>query len=191
MSDYLGNFISFFGNNIPIPPTNLVPILTKQNWPTQSQIWSGSIDGTPGDWGSVWYKENIVEVPCPWTLSVESTAVHYIQINKKCADSLGRVLNYIWFKVGKTQEAIEKLHYHLYDGSFNYRIIRGGSAPSMHSYGRAIDFDAAENAQHSQKHLFQDDSLIVTAFKGEGWIWGGDWSPGSIDGMHFQAAKVH
>ena len=23
------------------------------------------------------------------------------------------------------------------------------------------------------------------------WIWGGDWSPGSIDAMHVQAARVH
>jgi hypothetical protein len=31
----------------------------------------------------------------------------------------------------------------------------------------------------------------VIKFKEEGWIWGGDWLPGSVDAMHVQAARVH
>jgi D-alanyl-D-alanine carboxypeptidase len=97
----------------------------------------------------------------------------------------------MWDAVGRDQGAIETLHYNRYDGSFNYRPMRDGHALSMHSYGVALDWDADENPQHSTRHLFQSDSLIVTKFKEENWIWGGDWSGTSIDAMHFQAARVH
>ena len=72
-----------------------------------------------------------------------------------------------------------------------YLPMRGGIALSMHSYGVAIDWDAEENPQHSAKHLFREDSLIVVKFKEENWVWGGDWGGSSIDAMHVQAARVH
>ena len=40
------------------------------------------------------------------------------------------------------------------------------------------------------KHLFTDATLLVVKFKEQGWQWGGDWSAGSIDAMHVQAARV-
>ena len=77
-------------------------------------------------------------------------------------------------------------------GSYNLRLIRGSAfAMSMHAFAAAIDWDAADNAQHDRKHLFQDDGPLVVKFKEEGWVWGGDWSGGSIDAMHVQAARVH
>jgi len=68
--------------------------------------------------------------------------------------------------------------------------MRGGTALSMHSYGCAFDWDAAENPFHVSKGLYTDDSLIVKAFKSEGAEWGGDWHEGSKDFMHFQFARV-
>jgi len=161
--------------------------LQPNNWPTQKVVWSTfHNNGT-----AAWVKENLVDVPCPWVLHMDKIVLHSIQIHKSCAESLTRILQYIWEQAGSTQEAIEKLHYDRYSGSYNYRSIRGGNgAMSMHSYGLAIDFDAEENEQHSPKHLFQADSLIVKAFKAESAIWGGDWSPSSIDAMHFQFCKV-
>ena len=61
----------------------------------------------------------------------------------------------------------------------------------MHAFAAAIDWDAADNEQHALRHLFQNDSLLVVKFREEGWIWGGDWSPGSVDAMHVQAARIH
>ena len=102
------------------------------------------------------------------------------------------MLNNIWEATGRSFDTIKKLRYDVYDGSYNLRNIRGSSAAlSMHAFAAAIDWDAADNQQHSQRHLFQDDSLLIVKFKEEGWIWGGDWSPASIDAMHIQAARVH
>jgi len=160
-------------------PTNI--------WPLQKD--ARTFYGNPAD--SNWIHNNTVYVTCPWTLHMGSTTLNHILINKKCADSLTRVLNNVWDAVGKSQDAIAKLHYDQYDGSYNFRPIRGGSMLSMHSFAAAIDWDAGENAQHSMHHLFQDDSLLIVKFKEESWIWGGDWSPGSIDAMHVQAARIH
>jgi hypothetical protein len=158
-------------------------------WPLQSQ--ARQYYGNPSVNLSRWEKEFLVDVPCPWTLYMDKEELHSIRINKNCAASLSRVLNNVWEAVDKDQGAIETLHYHLYSGSFNYRPMRGGSALSMHSYGCAIDWDDAENEQHSQKHLFKDTSLLIVKFKEEGWEWGGDWHGASIDPMHVQAARVH
>lgn len=165
-------------------------------WPLQRDCdaFYGNPGGSPAQWAA-WESANLVDVVCPWQISFIDgkiiQPVKAIRIHKKCADSLKAVLENIWEAVGKDQSAIETLHYHHYSGSYNQRVMRGGSARSMHGYGAAIDWDAEENQQHSMKHLFQSDSLLVAKFKADGWTWGGDWSPGSIDAMHVQAARVH
>jgi hypothetical protein len=137
-----------------------------------------------------WLHDNTTDVVCPWPIFMGKDPVAHILIHKKCADSLTRVLGNIWDAVGKDVEKIKALRYDQYDGSYNFRPMRGGHSMSMHAFACAIDWDAADNEQHSQKHLFTDSSLLVVKFKEEGWQWGGDWSAGSIDAMHVQAARV-
>ena len=156
-------------------------------WPLQSQCIS--FYGDPRR--ASWLQANTVDVPCPWPLKMGNLEIPHILIHKKCAESLARVLNSVWDAVGKSPGTIQKLRYDQYDGSYNLRLIRGSAvALSMHAFAAAIDWDAADNAQHAQKHLFHDDSLLIVKFKEDGWIWGGDWSPGSVDAM-VQAARVH
>jgi D-alanyl-D-alanine carboxypeptidase len=157
-------------------------------WPLQKDCMT--FYGDPRAAG--WLQANTTDVACPWPLHMGSVPIAHIVIHKKCAESLTRVLNNIWDAAGKSLAVIQKLRYDVYDGSYNLRNIRGSaSSLSMHAFAAAIDWDAADNEQHATKHLFQDDSLIVVKFKEEGWVWGGDWSPGSIDAMHVQAARVH
>jgi len=158
-----------------------LPVLTKQIWPLQRDAPKFYPDPA----------HNLVAVETPWEMHYGGKPVNHIMVHRKCADSLKRVLAYIWASCDKDQEKIAALHYDRYSGSYNPRPIRGGSYPSMHSFGAAIDFDDEENQQHSQHHLFTDDSLIVKAFKAESWVWGGDWGGNSIDSMHFQSARVH
>jgi hypothetical protein len=138
-----------------------------------------------------WLHENTTDVSCPWPLLLEGKPVGHILIHKKCAESLVRVLGAVWDATGRDVAKIKELRYDQYDGSYNFRPMRGGHSLSMHAYAAAIDWDAADNAQHTQKHLFQSDSLLIVKFKEEGWSWGGDWSAGSVDAMHVQAARVH
>jgi hypothetical protein len=157
------------------------------NWPLQSQALA--FYGDPRKKG--WLQANTVDAPCPWPLHMDGIVVPHILIHRKCAVSLIRVLAAIWQDVGRDYDKIQQLRYDRFSGSYNLRKMRGGSALSMHSFACAIDWDSEDNQQHSQHHLFTDASPLVVEFKKEGWVWGGDWSPGSIDAMHFQAARVH
>jgi hypothetical protein len=161
-------------------------------WPLQRDCnaFYGNPGNSPSQWAA-WEKAHLVNVACPWTIRMGKSVVSHIEIHKLAAASLTRVLGSIWDAVGHDQSAIETLHYDQYSGSYNQRPMRGGTMRSMHGFGVAIDWDDQENQQHHTKHLFQDSSLLVVKFKAEGWIWGGDWSPQSIDAMHVQAARVH
>jgi hypothetical protein len=174
-----------------IPDVNLTihpaPAAAAQKWPLQTEC--PSFYGNPRQAG--WLHANTVDVVCPWPLHVGKQPVSHITIHKKCAESLTRVLGSVWDAVGHNVGVIHQLRYDVYDGSYNFRSKRGGSSLSMHAYACAIDWDAEDNAFHSSHHLFTDSSPLIVKFKEEGWVWGGDWSPGSIDSMHIQAARVH
>jgi hypothetical protein len=180
---------------VPPPPAVAsapLSIIVPQTWPLQADCdaFYGNPGSTPGEWAA-WESANLVDVACPWVLNMDAIVVTQIRIHKKCAVSLTQVLGAIWDATGKSQSAIETLRYNLFSGSYNQRPIRGGTMRSMHGYGAALDFDCADNEQHSMNHLFQDSSLITVKFKEAGAAWGGDWSSTSVDAMHYQFARVH
>jgi RHS repeat-associated protein len=67
-----------------------------------------------------------------------------------------------------------------YNGSFNIRPVRGGQGHSAHSWGIAIDFNAADNPLGARPTMPQ---RVVNAFTDAGFTWGGNWQ--RPDGMHF------
>ena len=68
-----------------------------------------------------------------------------------------------------------------WDGCFNIRRKVGNSSMSLHSWGLAIDINAAWNRDGKQPTMSKE---LVECFKDAGFDWGGDWSV--PDGMHFQ-----
>ena len=141
--------------------------------------------------GSTWQARNTVRVPVPWAMSMGDIPIKNIQINKIAADSLARVLQKIWDRCDHTQSKIHAAGCDCFSGSFNIRPIRGSHVPSMHSYALAIDINAPANPLGADEAhtMFKHDSLVVRAFKEEGWVWGGDWH-GRRDAMHMQFAEV-
>ena len=72
-----------------------------------------------------------------------------------------------------------------YEGCFNIRRMKGGNAFSVHSWGLAIDFNAATNPFGRQLITdFSDE--FVACFLNEGFEWGGSWGNPNFDAMHFQ-----
>jgi RHS repeat-associated protein len=67
-----------------------------------------------------------------------------------------------------------------YNGSFNIRAVRGRDLVSAHSWGIAIDFNAAANPLGAQPAM---SPAVVQAFTDAGFTWGGNF--GRPDGMHF------
>jgi hypothetical protein len=72
-----------------------------------------------------------------------------------------------------------------WDGCFSIRNTRGASNPSLHSWGLAIDVNAAWNGLGKEPQL---SSGFVKCFTDAGFDWGGNFS--RKDGMHFQLAKL-
>jgi hypothetical protein len=91
--------------------------------------------------------------------------------------------------------------------AFNCRPVTGGTQFSEHAYGRAIDINPIENPYvypdgktvHKASRPYQDRSdhrrgmafrggVLVQAFAGAGWSWGGLWRPPSgTDYQHFSS----
>jgi hypothetical protein len=70
-----------------------------------------------------------------------------------------------------------------WDGCFNIRRKRGGSSSSLHSWGYAVDINAAWNRFGIAGSM---PGAVVDAFKNAGFDWGGEWKGGCCDPMHFE-----
>ena len=71
-----------------------------------------------------------------------------------------------------------------WDGCFNIRKKRGAGSLSLHSWGLAIDINAATNRFGARPSMSPE---LVKCFTDAGLDWGGAW--GKPDGMHFQLAQ--
>lgn len=72
-----------------------------------------------------------------------------------------------------------------WDGCFNIRKKRALSSMSLHSWGIAIDVNAAWNGLNMKPQLSDG---FVKCFTDAGFDWGGTWQ--RKDGMHFQLSKI-
>jgi hypothetical protein len=167
-------------------------------WPLQKDCKSfygnpdANGDGVPD---RAWEDRNLVGVKAPWTMRLEwdpDTVLKSIRVHKLCAPSLFRVLNVIWEKSGKSQDQIERMGMDMFSGAYTFRVKRGGHTLSMHSFGCAVDFNAKHNRMGKPWAPLAGGMplMVVEAFEAEGWVFGGRWSGGSCDPMHFQAARV-
>jgi len=73
-----------------------------------------------------------------------------------------------------------------FDGCFNIRQMRGGVSFSLHSWGIAVDVNAATNKFGGTPSLSED---FVKCFTDNGFDWGGHWKT-TKDGMHFQLSTL-
>ena len=76
-------------------------------------------------------------------------------------------------------------HIFITGNCFNIRQKRGSKATSLHSWGVAIDVNAAWNGFGKKPTL---SAGFVKCFTDAGFDWGGTWS--KPDGMHFQLKKA-
>lgn len=72
-----------------------------------------------------------------------------------------------------------------WDGCFNIRKKRGAVSMSLHSWGIALDINAAWNGFGKVPTM---STGLVKCFTDAGFDWGGVWS--KPDGMHFQLSKI-
>ena len=101
-----------------------------------------------------------------------------IYCNKAMIEPLTKAFQNL-IKTGNVNELVT------WDGCFNIRKQRGYAAQSLHSWGIAIDVNAAWNGLNKEPKL---SAGFVKCFTDAGFDWGGAWK--RKDGMHFQLSKI-
>lgn len=111
----------------------------------------------------------------------DAAKVRTIRCHDKVSGSLYRILSAI--SKGPHRAILTQ-----YAGVFNNRPMRGGSLPSLHARGAAIDLAPDGNGNHVSWPVRATMPLeVMEEFAREGWIAAGAfWGR---DAMHFQATK--
>jgi hypothetical protein len=154
------------------------------SWPIQAQCdaFYGNPRGHGGHSNPAWEAANLVLVSPPFKMTYAGHPVHSVKIHRKCASSLLRVFSAIWTAAKHDQATIDRWGVSIFGGSYNFRLMRGSSHLSMHSYGCAIDLAPERFPMGSHNHTFAPE--VIQAFANEGWV------NLPNDRMHFQAARV-
>lgn len=152
-------------------------------WPRQRDV--------PAFYGAVGRNQVMVDVPYAMFGDYErKIKVPHFSVHKKVAASVERILHRTADHYGAAQ--IRKLNLDIFSGCLNVRRITSGTGWSMHSWGIAIDFDAA----HNQFDEGRDEAAFartvyapfINFWEEEGWVSLG--RARNYDWMHFQAARL-
>lgn len=170
--------------------------MTTVGWPRQNEMkaFYGNPDSdADGAADRAWEDANLVRITPAFDMILAwdpSVKLKSIRIHRRCSESLTRILYQIAHDF-PTQQAREAAGVHLFGGSYSFRMKRGGTTLSTHSFGCAIDLNPAGNPMGKPWKPLKGmlPQLVIAAFKEEGWVWGGDWK-NNPDPMHFQAARL-
>ena len=146
-------------------------------WPASTQAALQGFYGDPGD------EEQLVNLNvAAYGVRYDGQPVKSIRCHDKVADSLDRILA----KLSDIPQGRDVLKQ--YAGCFNNRLMRGGSLPSLHARGAAIDLDPATNRNRQAWPTSATMPIeVMEIFAAEGWTCAG--AAWGRDAMHFQATS--
>ena len=146
-------------------------------WPATSQAALTAFYGRPGDESQL-VNLNVAGLGVKY----EGKAVKTIRCHRKVADSLKRVITAL-SAIPEGRAVLAK-----YAGVYNNRPMRGGSLPSLHARGAAIDLDPATNRNRQHWPVSATMPIeVMECFAREGWLSAG--AAWSRDAMHSQASR--
>lgn len=148
---------------------------SPNKWPATDQASLTAFYGKAGD------ESQLVNLPVQdLGLCFEGTPVKTVHCHRLVAASLRRVLESLAISHPKILRE--------FAGVFNNRPMRGGTTPSLHARGAAIDLAPDTNGNRMHWPLAADMPFeVMEAFAREGWIAAGAfWAR---DAMHFQATR--
>ena len=91
-----------------------------------------------------------IKLPYPMFLNWESkTVIRYLQCHKLVAERLLAIFTEILEVYGIDE--VKRLQLDDYGGCFNYRLMRGGTKLSTHSWAISVDIDPDRNLLHETK----------------------------------------
>lgn len=152
----------------------LLLVAAKNEWPATDQGSLTAFYGLPGD------EDALVRIDAPAGILYDGKPVKSVLCHAKVADSLKRILARL---AAEYPEIASQ-----YAGCYNNRAMRGGSTPSLHARGAAVDFDPDNNGNHTSWPTAATMPLgVMEIFAAEGWVPAGAfWGR---DAMHFQATR--
>lgn len=182
----LVHFLKYGSNPKIWRPDEPMAIPNPNQWPKQNEQSLNAYYGPPGESQLT----NLI-LPYPHRLSWDvKTVVNKIRCHKKVKESLERVLSQVVNHYGI--EEIKRLRLDIWGGCYALRAKRGGSSPSTHSWGIAMDYDPDRN---QLKWGGERASLARPEFEAwwqiwesEGWVSLG--RSRNFDWMHVQAALL-
>lgn len=160
---------------------HLRSLMPKVNpWPDASESSLRRFYGPPGT------ESNLLTIALPFPMYYEGKLCKTTRVHRKCADSLRAILQEIGDRYSKMRGIIEEAED--YGGCYNNRPMRGGTRPSLHAYGAAIDLDADDNGNKTPWPVVADMPIeIMEIFAKHGWTSAGAfWGR---DAMHHQATR--
>ncbi|HSK12302.1 MAG TPA: hypothetical protein VK907_03755 [Phnomibacter sp.] len=170
-------------------PEEVIVPANPNNWPRQTLAELNAFYGPARQTGN----PNLVLANMPYPMVIAwdpAKTVKRITCHKMVKDSIIRILTNVHDHYGMQQ--IRDLRLDYFGGCFNYRNMRGGSQPSTHSWGIALDFDPERN----QLKWGRDRASLARPeynrwwefWEAEGWVSLG--RSRNFDWMHVQAAKL-
>lgn len=153
-------------------------------WPATDEASLSAFFGKPGD------ESKLVSITFPYPMLYDGRPVRTTRCHHLVAASLLRVLSAIGKRIKDRLDNDAEIADDAsdYGGCYNNRAMRGGSRPSLHARGAAIDLDADDNGNFDKWPERADMPLaIMEEFAREGWV-----SAGAFwlrDAMHFQATR--
>ncbi|HWT10859.1 MAG TPA: M15 family metallopeptidase, partial [Roseomonas sp.] len=162
----------------PVPPGG-----AAARWPRQAEC--------ERFYGPVGANQTMVRLPYAMRLAWDtSVRISRFSCHEKVHDAFLTVFTDTLAEYGEAR--IEELRLDLFGGCLNVRTMRGGTQPSMHSWGIAVDLDPERNALRMSKREAAFARPEYEPFwrivEGQGLV-----SLGRVrdfDWMHFQAARL-
>jgi len=148
----------------------------KNPWPKADQASLTKFYGQAGD------ESQLINTEVTGLgLLYDGKPVKTVRCHRKVAASLVRIFTEI--ARGPHRAVLNQ-----YAGCYNNRLMRGGSLPSLHARGAAVDLDPDHNGNHVSWPTAATMPLeVMEAFAREGWLPAGAfWSR---DAMHFQSTQ--
>jgi hypothetical protein len=163
-------------------------------WPHEDVAALNAFYGDPrgpnGKENPSWAAKNLVSWAPPYPIFYsdgQRTPLRHLRIHRKCVGAFDAAFKDVLATLGA--DYIHTHNLNVSGGAFCYRVERGGSRLSVHSWGCAIDMDPGHNPF---PHVWVPnkgfiDTRFAEILEAHGFCWRG--ARGDIDPMHFQLCQ--